>query len=288
MKIHDKPGLELIAEFQKIEINIVVLERSFINTLVEFFGERYSDDPEAFYREWEFEVKFNNDYVVNNLDFGKTRSEYNDYILKKVNEFYREIGDVIESDSSYSEKMIILNDYKTKFLLISDLFAEEVYHYCSFKFNLLTHNNLKLIKESDKNISEHNVKHIIHSFLIIQKQAIGNILFFLESKISLLREIGEYEFAAKKTSKSIKRLVPIKNLNRFQTGLLFNYLQNVGAINEFSANTLGPLISQLTGHSENTLRTEVLSNITDVKKGIIGDKTQIIKDQDINLKLVKE
>jgi len=70
-------------------------------------------------------------------------------------------------------------------------------------------------------------------------------------------------------------------------GLLFNYLQNAGAINEFSANTLGPFKSQLTGHSENTLRTEVLNNIIDVKKGNIGDQEHIIKDPDFNLILVR-
>jgi hypothetical protein len=288
MKIDDKPGLELIAEFQKIEIEITVKEESSINgDLVEFFGDSYSDDPLTFFTEWYFEFKFNNDYIVHNKDCSKTRFEYKDYISKEVNDFYREIGDVVEDDLPFSEKMIILNDYKTKFLLLSEMYKEDVYQYCNLRFNFLNHSNIRIEQDSDKNISKFELKQILHSFLTIQKQSILDILFFLESKISLLREISNYESIKSKSKGSIKRIEPIKNLNRFQIALLFDYLKAAGAIHVFSANTLAPIINQLTGHSENTLRTEALNKIIDIKKGKVGDKTQIFKEPDKNINVVK-
>jgi hypothetical protein len=289
MRIDDKPGLELIAEFQDIEIDIKVLEKSDINgDFVKFFQDAYSDDPLTFFTEWRFELKFNKDFTVQGLDFSNPQFEYKDFISKKLNAFFREIGDVLEADSQYAEKLIFLNDYKTKFTLISEMYAEEVYPYCNLKYIFLNHNNIRIIIDSDKNISEHNKKHIIHSFLTIQKQVISNILFFLDSKIEILREIGTYELNNVKSNKSTKKLEPIDKMNKFQSALLFNYLQDNGAIHPMVPYKLAPLISQLTGHSEQKLRTEAFSNLVDVKKGKAGDKTQLQKDPDINLKIVKD
>jgi hypothetical protein len=121
MKINDKPGLELLAEFQKVDIEIKILEESFLNgDLLEFFGESYSDDPLSFYTEWRFDLKFNNDFIVHHIDYGKPRIEYENFILKKLNDFYREIGDVFEVDLPFPNKMVILNEYNTKFLLLSE------------------------------------------------------------------------------------------------------------------------------------------------------------------------
>jgi hypothetical protein len=290
MKIHDKPGLELIAEFQTIEIEITVLEQKFINyDFVEFFGEEDSEEPlPSHYTEWSFVVNFNNGFIVHWNDYGKYRTDYKEYIKKKENEFFREIGDIIESDIVFAEEMIILNDYKTKFSLFSKYIIEEEYHYCNLKLDLLTHNNIRVKKDSEKNTSEYVLKSIIHSFLTIQKQSISDILFFLEAKIELLREIQGSELVNIKHKGKIKIPNPINTLNRYQSALLFYYLYEVGCIHLISANKLAPLISQLTGHSENTLRTEALNKIIDIKKGTVGDLTNIRKDPDFNLKEVKK
>lgn len=288
MKIDDKPGLELIAEFQNIEIEIKVLGQSYVNgDLIEILGDEDSCDPSTLSIEWSFEFKFNNDFIVHHLDYGKPRLDYKDFIIKKVNDFYREIGDLVEKDSDYSEKMIILNDYRTRFTLISEVYTEEEYSYCRIKCILLNHKNVRIKKDSDNNISEYEFKNILHSFLIIQKQAISNILFFLESKIELLREIGNYEVVKAKTRGTTRKIEPIETLNKYQTALLFDYLKDTGAIHTFQANTLAPLISQLTGHSEHNIRTEALNKIIDIKKGSIGDLRQIIKDPDVNIRVVR-
>jgi hypothetical protein len=286
----ERPGFTLLSQFENIEVVIKVYE---IKDAIIYDWDPYDDNnygiyPDEGHLKWRFSITFNKDFKVCGLEFGKERTEYKEYIKDLVEKFKVEIDRVIRSEKTYSEKMVYLNEFNTKFSIVSDLYFIKEYTHPNFKQDFYYHNNTKIINDSANPIDDYALRYLLHNFFTIQKQSTSEILFYLGAKIDLLKEIGEYETSIKTQTKAKKSIEPLKVLDLHQTALLFSYLNDVGVIHYTSSNSIAPIVNELTGHSSQNIRTKAFDHIPDVKSGEAGNKIQTLKDPNINLKQVKD
>lgn len=286
----ERPGFTLLSQFENIDVVIKVYEEkdAIINKWDPYNDNNYGIDPDEEHFKWRFSLTFNKDFKVCGLEFGKERTEYKEYIKDLVEKFKVEIDRVIRSEKTYSEKMVYLNEFNTKFSIVSDLYFIKEYTHPNFKQDFYYHNNTKIINDYANPIDDYSLRYLLHNFFTIQKQTISEILFYLGAKIDLLKEIGEYETSIKTQTKAKKSIEPLKVLNLYQTALLFSYLREVEVISYTSSNSIAPIVNLLTGHSSQNIRTKAFDYIPDVKSGKEGDKNQTLKDPNINLKQVKD
>ena len=124
-----------------------------------------------------------------------------------------------------------------------------------------------------KSIESSELNKIRSVFLSVQVNEINKILDTLTEKIKIVETYSGSN--SNKHTANLKNNPPLEKLDLYQTSLLFFYLNEVGVIKYKSSREIAPIVSQLTGHSEQNLRTEAFSKIIDVKRGLVGRKSSI-------------
>jgi len=288
MKIYERKYQKLIEEFSKIEVEIEYGEKSYpdADNLVDKDDEVHGPQFDIV---WPFTLVFNKNFRCNSYmeDPGK---EYLSFLDDERNKFYEEIKTYIEEEENENKILVELHDIKLRF---EDV---KLFYYVAYEANrkkrvynkdIYSHSRISIIKNDDKKHGRQLMdERIISIFLEIQIDSIIRIEKYLESKIEFLEK---HKFVSDSIDEKIsgRKLIPIEKLDRYQTALIFSYLRDVGAIKDKSSNSISPIISRLTGHSENTLRNKGFDKIWQIKAGKEGNKTKLLTEPDYNLKKVK-
>ena len=286
MKIADKPGEELVAEFSKVEVTVNIYDDGAIQgTLLDLFVPAYNEG--YILNEEEFAECFVHFFSIK-FDGYDTPEDYKNHIERRFNEFKRELGDLIESDESLTTKLEILENYRIEFEQLKTYYLPEIDIYSIDYKSYLKHKNEKITYSSEKKIFESNLLKDKSEFLSVQLNIIERCLILIKSRIDIVKFVEDTE--VKKQGKVVRKTPEetIKKLDIYQSALLFNYLIKAGAILQFDSNNkLAPLISDLTGHSAQILRTECLNKIIDIVKGAEGNIPELIKRKSHNLDRVE-
>lgn len=236
---------------------------------------------------YNFEFTFNSDFHVDSMDEHEINLEYLKFIHEKEENLLQELDESINTGTSFLKINNQLRSYKLRFnKLLSNYYYEECVYLS------VTYNWLRCIVY-EENISEFKIINdskkwkILHSFLVVQKNAIENILKILDDKIDL---ISSYESSIGEKSKQEypKDRKAIEKLDQYQFVLLFDYLNKAGVVKASSSyNVYAKDLSKLSGFSQQNLRSKCLPKIWEIKTGKIGNILQIRKDPDYNLKKLK-
>lgn len=282
MKIADKPGEELIAEFKEVQVNVNIYNDGAIyGRLLDLLVPGYSEEQILTAEESDQCYRY---FFSFQFDGFATPEDYRNYIERRFNDFKRELGDIIESDESLASRLEILENYRIEFEELRTLYLPKVDIYSSENKSYLAHKNEKITFNSDRKIFESTLLIDKSKFLSIQLNVIERSLIYIKSKIDILKFIETSAGKKQVKTSATKKEEAIKALDIYQSALLFHYLGRSGAILPFNSNNkLAPLISELTGHSEQNLRTECLNQIVDIVKGMHGNIPEIIKRKSHNL-----
>jgi hypothetical protein len=282
MKIADKPGEELVAEFSEVQVTVNIYDDgAFHGRLLELFVPAYmegyilNEEESAHCYVHFFSIKFEG-YAA--------PEDYKNYIERRFNEFKRELGDLIESDESLTTKLEILENYRIEFEQLKTYYLPEIDIYSIDYKSYLKHKHEKITHSSDKKIFESNLLKDKSEFLSVQLNIIERCLILIKSRIDIVKFVEDTE--VKKQGKVVRKTPEetIKKLDIYQSALLFNYLIKAGAILPFDSNNkLAPIISDLTGHSAQILRTECLNQIVDIVKGTQGNIPELLRRKSHNL-----
>lgn len=287
MKIADKPGEELVAEFSEVQVNVNIYNDGAVyGRLLDLFVPGYSDEQVLTAEETDQCYRY---FFSFQFEGFVTPEDYKNYIERRFNEFKRELGDLIESDESLATRLEILENYRIEFEQLKTYYLPEVDIYSIDYKSYLKHKNEKITYSSEKKIFESNLLKDKSEFLSIQLNIIERCLIYIKSKVDIVKFVVESE--AKKKGKVVRQ-TPEETINKldiYQSALLFSYLMKAGAILPFDSNNkLAPIISDLTGHSAQILRTECLNQIVDIVKGKQGNIPELIKSQSYNLDRIEE
>lgn len=282
MKIADKPGEALVAEFSDVQVSINIYEDGAIyGRLLDLLLPGYSEGD--ILTDEEFDLCFRYFFSIQFEGYA-TPEDYKNYIERRFNEFKRELGDLVESDEPLAARLEILENYRIEFEELKELYLPEIDIYSIDYKSYLKHKNEKITYSSDKKIFESNLLKEKSKFLSIQLNIIERCLIHIKSKIDIVKFVVDSE--GKKQSKVIRKTPEetIKKLDIYQSALLFNYLIKAGAILPFDSNNkLAPIISDLTGHSAQILRTECLNQIVDIVNGTQGNIPELLRRKSHNL-----
>jgi hypothetical protein len=224
----------------------------------------------------DFLIRFNSEYPL---------KEYYDYLLKLKNEYYREINDHIEN---YIDKELVLNDlsnHRLQFEEIRRLYKNDLIKNEPLSNDIILHDNVFVQEVKDKPADHVYFTIIANRILKIQLIEIQNIITFIQEKFEITKGFLE---SKRQVDKKNKSKTPLDKLDRYQTALLFYYLNESGIIQYKSSNEIAPIVQSLTGHSAQNLQTEAFNKIFDVKTGKAGNKLKINSDKSYNLKIVKD
>jgi hypothetical protein len=236
---------------------------------------------------YHFELTFNSDFHADGALSKGINYEYFNYITKKKLEFYQELDDTINSENSLLKINNLLRSYKIRFKELLSNYYLQKWNYLNISHDWV---NCKVLKEtfSDSRLIDYVVKErLLHSFLIVQKETIENILRYIDDKIALLESFESVNENKSDNQKS-RDNSPVTKIDQYQVTLLFEYLKEVGVIKQFDSNiSISEAVSKLTGFSKHHLRTRCFPYIWQIKSGKVGNINSIKKDSDFNLKIVK-
>jgi len=277
MKIADKPGLSLIAECEKVKFHVRVLDNTHDES-IEGGTVRIGD---VFYPIDEIdEVQYR---VVHSfeltLDGLSQPDQYKEAISKMLKYFFDEINElVISSDIPHSQKLNSVMDYKFHFESLIGQFA--LIHSPVSSNSYVSSKNVIIEHSDERPISDLELIMHISEFLTHQKEVLGKAILFLDTKLEILEKTSNSGHIMNEQKSRNRKLPAIEKYDRYEIGLIFHYLTEAGVIHRLSANTLASILSELTGHSAQTLRADCLdvANAIDIIKGTKGNKHQLVKN----------
>lgn len=293
MKLFERAAYNLLDQIQKAEIVIKPLGDSQTEQLEDEIALKINAGEEL-RPFWHFEMRFNQDFTVVSNEIPDRHFKYENHLSKLKNEFYRDISQDID-ELPIKESLNILTDYQVRFKECTSYFypTKRKFKTTHSKTTIVTYNHKKIHKvldsKKDMQINDILEELSIDSFVSAQKECLDQIITFLDSKKQTIELVIDQESkTSNKPSKGNNNHTPIEKLDKYQSALLFHYLKHAGATyDHLSYNKLAPLIHQLTGHSQNNLRTECLNQIQEIKMGDVGNKLELIKNKAYNLEQVK-
>jgi hypothetical protein len=269
---------KLIEEFSNISIRILVSNEQYSGEVVH---DEFEDDFYPIF--WSFDVCFQNDFILKWNQLQPIKKEYENWLDNLTMRFNRELNDEIENCQNQFELLNLLTDYKLKFSELKNnylpigLWEDGV--------ESITNDRISYLYPENKSIEEKELRKIKSALLWVQVNELTKILETIDSKINL---VNSFSGGNKKTMPIKRNIPPLEKLDLYQTSLLFFYLDEVGAIKYNSSREISPIVSQLTGHSEQNLRTEAFSKIIDIKRGLVGRKPLLQQNPSLNIAKVKE
>jgi len=278
MKAFESAYDALVHEFSSGTIDILISDHATV--LLD-----HPDDVEGYYN-YSFEIQFNEDFRSFGSNLPQKNIEYQEFIDKKRLELYDEINEIIDREEINAVNTK-LNDYRFKFAELKNFYTKTQYSRYQEKFIILGHNRYKKIRShNSRPIIELNESLTSSTYFSVQLEAIDMIVSFLDNKTEFVKEFMVEDFDNEVKVK--RKLNAIESLDRFQSALLFHYLEDVEAIKDLrSYKKLAYHIQELTDHSQNTLSKECLNNIQDIKMGKAGNKLEILKNKTYNLQKVR-
>lgn len=268
---------KLVRDFSEIKIEVKPLDLYNNYSYIDEHGNDLSG------KEYLYNILFQSDFFIARDSEYPTR-EYYDYLRRLKNEYYREINDQIEN---FIDKELVLNDlsnHRLQFEEIKRLYKTDLIESETPTEDNVLHSNVVIVEDSKKPVNHTYYSNTTNMLLRIQLIEIQNIIKFLQEKTEITKTFLE---TIRQVSKRNKLKEPLKKLDRYQTALLFYYLNETGIIQYKSSNEIAPLVQSLTGHSAHNMQTEAFNKIINVKKGDAGNKIEVKKNRSYNLIKVK-
>jgi len=269
---------KLVREFSEIKIEIKPIDVSYKYEN----GDEYGNVSVG--KEYQYHILFQGDFIIKR-DADYPTKEYYDFLVNLKNEYYREINDHIEN---FIDKELVLNDLSNHKLQFEELIRlykiDEESNNIVTSDNFFSHKNVIVEEDEYKPVNLAWMIRISNNLFQNQLHEIHNIILFLKEKIEIVKSFLETIRQATKKNKFKK---PLEKLDRYQTALLFFYLNEAGLIQYKSSNEIAPIVQSLTGHSAHNMQTKAFNKIPDVKKGQAGNKLKISNNKSYNLIEVK-
>ncbi len=274
MKIADKPGLSLIAEFERVKINLQIGEDALCppgeddaQVLIYPYGPE-NDPIVDYYHSFKISLE------------GLDVDQYKEMVEKQLKEFFEETDElVLSTDLSFTEKLNSLINYRYHFKNLRNLYT--LTKVANLTDELVTCKQLVILKDIDKLTHPASEAIAASKYLKHQMSVLDRILPYVDEKLAVLNAETNQPSSMKLLSTKKKReFPPIEKYDRYEIGLIFHYLAELGVIHRLSANTLAPILSELTGHSAQKLREDCLGidKAIAVLKGEKGNKTILTKN----------
>ena len=277
MKIADKPGLSLIAECEKVKFHVRVLDNTHEES-IEGGTVRIGDDfyPVDMFDEVQYRKVHSFELTLDGLS---KPNEYKEIIYKMLQDFFEEINDLITSSNiPHSHKLNSIVDYKFHFESLIGQF--ELFQHPQGSNSYLRSKNSVIEQSDERSISFLEIEMHISEFLTHQKAVLDKAILFLDTKLEILEKTSNSGHILDEQKSRNRKVPAIEKYDRYEIGLIFHYLTEAGVIHRLSANTLAPILSELTGHSAQNLRADCLdvANAIDIIKGTKGNKHQLVKN----------
>jgi len=290
MKIFEKVAYQLVDEFKNPTFEIIKLGGPNSGRL-ENERARFFDSEEENKDYWHFDFVFRNHYMNSTTNIVDIEPTYKRHIDKLCKSFFQEISTEIDENNKV-QILNMLTDYSQMFRDLKEGFILVTITRKNY-YNELT-DNVCLPINFDKIVDQFSIHRLGHlrilfnSFYKTQNETINKILEFIEMKLKILN-VGEHN-----AKEATKRIPPSRSnnktekLDRYQTALLFHYLEELEVINKNSYITQAEIINRLTGISAQKLRSDGLNKIWEIKSGALGNTIELRTDPAYALKGIKK
>lgn len=223
---------ESIEDFLKTDISILILDSSQINGDLKDYVGITKDDPiiNQKFIEHDFELSWNGmPPIHSNLSFKEPRG-YKHFLSDKKKEARQKFSMIPELDISEAKKFELLVNIRSDVTSIIKNFFVESINYCGFHYDFYNSKSLHIKYSSDKRISEIDVKRIIHSYYVLQKNYLENLLDYINAYLDVFKHVGFNSTQALKKSERTRDLKTEKkksfkliNEKYFDTGAFENF-----------------------------------------------------------------